>query len=147
MKQYISPQGCYIGTFIGILFFAFLFLFFLIRLSEGRNYIGLIPSSAPCEMPKQLFGDPFFYFFCVYQLFSISITYSISGYFNYNYIQCHSFFIALFRYICFFHSAKVERLGYQAPKVSAMKYSLHTLQTIMSMRIKGANCENIGVAD
>ena len=30
MKQYISPQGCYIGTFIGILF--------LFGLSEGRNY-------------------------------------------------------------------------------------------------------------
>ena len=37
MKQYISPQGCYIGTFIGILFFAFLFLFLLI--SPLRRYL------------------------------------------------------------------------------------------------------------
>ena len=59
MKQYISPQGCYIGTFIGMLFFTFLFLFLLI--SPLRRYISYrnITSTAPCEMPEQFFWDPF----------------------------------------------------------------------------------------
>ena len=30
MKQYLSPQGCYIGTLIGIFFFRFFFCFLLI---------------------------------------------------------------------------------------------------------------------
>ena len=30
MKQYISPQGCYIGTIIGIFFFTFFFCFLII---------------------------------------------------------------------------------------------------------------------
>ena len=43
MKQYISPQGCYIGTFIGILFFTFLFLFLVIWSLKVEE--GLIPPS------------------------------------------------------------------------------------------------------
>ena len=38
--------------------------------------------------------------------------------FHINYIQCHSFAIAMFRYICILHPDKISHLGQNAPQVS-----------------------------
>ena len=40
--------------------------------------------------------------------------------FQINYIQCHSFAIAMFRYICILHPDKISRLGQNSPQVSTL---------------------------
>ena len=40
------------------------------------------------------------------------------GFFQVNYMQCHSFFTCLFRYICILHPDKLSKFGSNAPKVS-----------------------------
>ena len=42
------------------------------------------------------------------------------GDFLVNYIQCHSFTIAMFRYICILHPEKISPLGQNAPQVSTL---------------------------
>ena len=41
--------------------------------------------------------------------------------FHINYIQCHSFAIAMFRYICILHPDKISRLGQNSPQVSTLR--------------------------
>ena len=40
------------------------------------------------------------------------------GFFHVNYMQCHSFFTCLFRYICILHPKSTSKFGSNAPKVS-----------------------------
>ena len=42
---------------------------------------------------------------------------TLLGFFHVNYMQCHSFAIWLFRYICILHPNKVSQLGSNAPQV------------------------------
>ena len=40
------------------------------------------------------------------------------GFFHVNFMQCHSFFTCLFRYICILHPKSTSKFGFNAPKVS-----------------------------